>query len=360
MKNLDNDETKKLEELKREKLRKELGSEKSGDSNEKDEKKLDNDEKNSYIDNDEDSEDEVNSYKELLEKKFDGDPIKLAKSYKNSQSEFSKTNKKLSELEKQLKEKEEKLKEIEGNDTIKALLELGKELSKEDIERLKGNGKRASADDKPKKTNTAGKLKIGEDELAEAGFIDPSQKDAYTDSEWRSLLQEAKFAYLDDVYPDKVAEKAEERILEKQKEREKEQLREKSREEYLTRYVEGVKRVVDQYDVDFEGNDEHKKLLDEIDRRADLARDPDNPLVIDKEAVDVAAQIVLERNGIKRKQQDDRNTRNDNSFKSGFDVNNRNSGNSGKPSSVQEALKQRKLEEYKKTINKRKQQNRIK
>lgn len=373
-------------------------------------KKLDNDQNNSYINNkDEDSDkndqtsggdeqpenddnedvvdestdkEKLDEYEKVLKDTFGGDPRKAVKSWKESQKNYTK-------LRKEKKQKEEQINYINNlveenpmlGDIIKTAAEKGN-LSKDDIQNFLSEGQQEPSG-KPNNSSSESKLdivddgfdldEIDESTLAESGYIDQKQKEQLSSSEWSNLKRRAKLKYAEDKLPQRLASQAydqfQRQIDEAQKKQEKKKRQKKIQQKNAERYEQGMERVVDEFDLDFAGNEEHEALLDEIESVAVNIRDPQDDAVIHSNAMYLATLQVMEEKGLnpdpatnvdneveKAKQNADE------SFdkRTGFNANTKQPGGDDKPQTAAEKLKQRNLQRYKDEQDKRKKTGRIK
>lgn len=378
---------------------------KNQENSENSDKKLDNDQNNSYIkDKDEDSnEDEQSSdeqqpdeegvvdestdketleeYEKVLKDTFGGDPRKAVKSWKESQKNYTK-------LRKEKKEKEEQIKYINNlveknpmlGDIIKTAAKKG-DLSKDDLQNFLNEGQQEPSG-KPNNTSSESKLDIvdegfdlndiDESTLAESGYIDQDRKEQLSSSEWSSLKRRARLKYAENELPDRIAEKAyqkfQQQIDEAQEKQKQKQRQEKIQQKNAERYEQGMERVVDEFDLDFAGNEEHEQLLDEIEQVAVNIRDPQDDSVIHPNAMYLATLQVMEDKGMNPKPSTDVDKEvekakqdADESFdkRTGFNANTKQPGGDNKPETAAEKLKQRNLQRYKNEQEKRRKTGRI-
>lgn len=379
---------------------------KSQENSDKSDKKLDNDQKNSYINNkDEDSAEDTKStdkneqsddnevvdestdketldeYEKVLNDTFGGDPKKAVKSWKESQKNYTK-------LRKEKKEKEEQIKYINNlveqnpmlGDIIKTAAEKGN-LSKEDLQNFLSEGQQEPSG-KPNQTSSKSKLDvvdegfelddIDESTLAEAGYLDQSRKDMLSSSEWSNLKRRAKLQYAEDKLPQRLASKAYEQFQRQIDEAEQKQKQKKRQEQVqqknAERYEKGMERVVDEFDLDFAGNEEHEAMLDEIESVAVNIRDPQDDAMIHPNAMYLATLQVMEDKGMNPKPATDVDKEvekakqdADESFdkRTGFNANTKQPGGDNKPKTAAEKLRQRNLQQYKNEQEKRRKTGRI-
>lgn len=381
---------------------------KSQENSDNSDKKLDNDQNNSYINNkdedsakdtqtsdndeqpegdDEDVVDEstdketLDEYEKVLKDTFGGDPRKAVKSWKESQKNYTK-------LRKEKKEKEEQIKYINNlveqnpmlGDIIKTAAEKGN-LSKDDLQNFLSEGQQEPSG-KPKTSSSESKLDIvdegfelddiDESTLAEAGYLDQSRKDMLSSSEWSNLKRRAKLQYAEDKLPQRLASKAYEqfqRQIDEAKEKQKqEKRRERVQQKNAERYEQGMERVVDEFDLDFAGNEEHEELLDEIESVAVNIRDPQDDAMIHPNAMYLATLQVMEDKGMNPKPATDvdkevekAKQNADESFdkRTGFNANTKQAGGDDKPQTAAEKLRQRNLQRYKDEQDKRRKTGRI-
>jgi len=278
----------------------------SQENSTKDEKKLDNDQKNDYIiDNQEDSSSELTENEEdlkaFIENTFQGDEVKLAKSYKESQRQYTK-------LQNELKKRDTTLSELsnvlENNPKLVELLD--KASQGEDIESLLST-KQQESQDKPNTTVEAeSKLSttndVSKEQLIEAGLVNESFLEKLTSQEQESVLRQAKIQYMETVLPQRIAEKSaqeyEKRIAELERQRSQKMEEDKNRRIVEERYDKGIETVVEKFGLDFANNEDHAALLEDINRLTANIGDPANPSVIHESAVEIATEQVLKSRGM--------------------------------------------------------------
>lgn len=311
-------------------------------------KKLDNEENNDYIDDNDSENNEIEKFQSVIDKTFGGDPLKLAKSYLSSQSEFTKQRNQNQELQKQLQRYNEM---IEHSPTLKKAVENAQSI--EEIESLLTSQKEPEG--KPIKPEEKSKLDVPYNvepaELIAKGYINDQFFDNLSDIEKKAVIQRAEMKYFQDEFPKIVAQRSAEeyqkQIAEIEKQKIQRETQEKNKTLNLQRYEDGIISVVEKYGLDFASNEEHKKLLDEIDAEVIGIRDRENPDVIKPEAVEIATQLVLRRNNMledqtKKVAKEDMQL--DNARQ--FNVNRRQERRSSEPTSIGEKLRQRKIERY--------------
>jgi hypothetical protein len=239
--------------------------------------------------------DEAKAIANLAIKTFQGDPIRAAKSYKNL---FDQTH--------QLKSV------VKSNPMLAKMLEeaeQGKAIDENYVKSLLGTA--TSADEPAKNTKTSSGEQLDDDddfdldslsadELTEAGVLNKSQYDSLTGVDKRDALEKARIRYGYKVLPDKIAERSARLTEKKQAERTKAQKIEDAKDENRKRLNQDYKNVLSTYDVDFDNNPEHKRLLEEIQEKAyrigDI--DDDSGLLVSPNAVEQATRHVFSKNGI--------------------------------------------------------------
>lgn len=333
--------------------------ENSDNVEEKSEKKLDNDQKNDYIDS-ETTDDVDSKNKELFEKQFKGDPLKAVKSWRETQREYMK-------LKNSSKEKDEYFQKlsslVEQNPLLGEAIE--KAENNEDIESFLASRFQESEQDKPTKQSkskpnvTDDTLDVDEKTLIESGYLDENEKSFANAQDWQERKRQASIRYMYNELPNRLAQQTaqqyEKQIEQLEQKRREEQTQKKNKELIEKRYLDGIEQITNKYGLDFVNNDEHKSLLKEIDRRAASIRDVDNPAVIDEEAVEMATERVLRSNGlldqVKQQRQPEKPDLYDK--KNSFNVSSKRDNSSSKPKTVADKLKNRHLESYERQIAKR-------
>lgn len=333
---------------------------------EKDEKKLDNDEKNPYIkEGKEEVSDEDAKYTKLYEQQFKGDPVKAVKSWSETQREYMK-------LKNSVKEKEEYFTKlsamVEKNPLLAEVIEKAEE--NEDIESFLASKFQESSKDKPaeqskSKPNITNDLdtEIDEKTLIESGYLDTAEKEFATADQWAEKRRQASIRYMYKELPNRLAKQTAteyKKQIEQMEQQRKAEEREAANKKLIeTRYLDGIQRISEEYGFDFVNNEEHKALLDEIDRRAAGIRDTDNPAVIDEDAVDIATEYVLRKQGLIDQFRDNKvDPKKPELYdKNQLNVNVRHKRGEGEPTTVNEKLRRRHLEQYERQINKRQMTN---
>lgn len=354
---------KKFEELRKDSIKKALGTEKPKDKeienkeietiSDDSEKKLDIDENNSYIKDDPENE----QLKSIVEKTFGGDPYKAVKSWREAQSAFT-------QLRNQYKnvntEYEEVLKVMDGNPKLKELFE--KAYQGEDIQNFFEKTK--EPDGKPNSFDES-KLKNSTDEktLVQAGLLDPTELSLMTDVQKAATIRQAQLSYLEKTLPERLAKETAERlnkqIAEQEQAKKEQQSQEENKRLNNARWKTGIETVAQEYGLNFTGDDQ--PLLDEIERYAKFYRDPDNPNVIDEEAVLLATQRVARLKNIKLDKKEIIDTTKqkakeqiDATFGKGFNTSTKQPLNTqNKPVTLADKLRQRRIEESVKALEKR-------
>jgi len=347
------------------------------EENKKDEKELDFDEKNSYIDKDDGGESDAASdsgtaddeekqrLQAIVDKTFGGDPYKAVKSWREGQKSFTQMREEFNNLK---AEKDSINKVLTDNPELADLFKRAYrgELRKGDnIQNfLNGDGE---SRDKPSSPSVESKLdaidtKVDEKTLVEAGLLNKDSLEYLTPEQKNIEVQRAKLAYLERTLPDRLVQQAskkyEEQIAQRDKERQLREQRSKNTEINKSRYHQGIQTVVDEYGLDFSGED--KKLLDEIDNVALHIVDPSNPYVMDEDAVMLATQKVLRKHGreitphpYKQKKEEVTNKQNSMYTKNQFNANSNQPETQTRPVSIAEKLQQRRLDNYKRDMESR-------
>lgn len=348
----------------------------SENNSEKSEKKLDIDEKNSYItdtqdthngkpvekptddkpsENTESADDEVEKLKSVLENTFGGDPLKAAKSWKEAQSYAAQLRQQLKQLE---KENDNIYGVIEKNPELEDLI--NKAYQGEDIKNFLRSKEPQSKPDSSAESKLDSST-ISEKMLTEAGYISPSELEFLSDAQRAEKLNQARILYQQNTLPQTIAQKAAEEFQRQIEERERKQAEEKTKrtnqELNQTRWKSGIEEAAETFGLHFAGQD--AELLDDIEKYAKYYRDPDNPNVIDEKAVYLAAQRVLQlkgRDAIPRnykKTIEEAKKNADGKFDTGFNVSKRQSPRPQQPQSLFDKMRQRRIEQSNKSIEKR-------
>lgn len=343
----------KTEEQKPQNTNPEEGQEKKVENSEK---KLDIDQKNSYIDSTENQNqnDETEKLKSVLENTFGGDPLKAAKSWKEAQSYAAQLRQKLKDME---SETNAIYDVVEKNPKLQELFE--KAHKGEDIENFfrskEPEGKPASSMESQLDSS------ISEKQLYEAGIVKPSELEFLSEAQKSERLNQARLVYQQRTLPKTIAQQA---AVEFQRQIEENDRKRKEADEQRTnkqlnqnRWKSGIEEAAETFGLHFAGED--NVLLDEIERYASYYRDPDNPNVIDEKAVYLAAQRVLMQKGRDytprnyKKVVDEAKKENSGKFDTGFSVNKRQPDRQTQPQGLFDKVRQRRLEQSKQSIEKR-------
>jgi len=359
-----NDTANELDNIRKQRIKDAYSSNKNMDTegkNKKDEKKLDNDQKNSYIKGEDDkssdssdksddkkdkSENQTSKEERIYREQFNEDPLKAVKSWSNSQTNYNKLR----------REHQEALEELERLKT---------ERQSKPNTNEEPNGKPNNSEESKLPSNTDDtSYSVGEAELSKAGYIDASDKSHYSDSEWNQLVLEAKYAYLDKEMPNRIAQKTMKQIQEAQAKQEEENRKKENQRINRERYNKGFNTLVEDYGLDFAGNEEHEKLLDEIEAEAAVLRDRRNPDLLKENAMEIAAREVFREKGLKFPSQENSSNSKDDIKKEtfeddGFNRKNDRRSEEKKPETWGDALRKRRLDGYKQSMEYRRQTNRI-
>jgi hypothetical protein len=324
-------------------------------------KKLDNNQNNDYIeesgdnsnveDNNEPTEEE--KLQKLIEETFGGDPLKLAKSYVSSQSNYTKLRNDYKKAEGLLNNYDTM---IENSPTLKNAIENAN--SVEEIESLITSHKESN--DKPKDEKLPSKLDIPTevtvDDLVKEGYVNEEFLRTLSETEKEAVVRRAELKYMRERLPSIIAQKSVEeatRQIEEQKNAAKQrEQKEKNDDINVERYEKGITTIVEKFGLDFAGNEEDALLLDEIQKRAAYIRDPENPDVMDEDAMLIATQKVLTMKGKlndkveKRKKETEELVNAQN-----ININKRQQRQSKEPVTMAEKLKARRMKNAEDNIN---------
>lgn len=320
-----------------------------------------------YLENNNDSEDEPNEVgstdsekKSLLENVFQGDTSKMEKSYLESQREYNRLNQKHKEIlsdydkTKNLNDNVENV--LNQNPALRSLFE--KATQGQDVESLinqmskPSQGKSTGSID----PSDQGKLETDEflpttERLIELGYI-KQNLDNLTDFDRERAVLNAQSKYMREKTPELIQNQVNNALSNARQEEQKKSEIQKLTDENTTRFEDGFDQAVINYGLNFTG--EHKDLFDEIYTEAKAMRDPSEQRLIRENAVDIATREVLNRHNIQPNQNNQSSNDTDKSDgkkdqkKRIFST----SGNSGsgekpknsEPTTVEEKMRQRRLE----------------
>jgi len=354
--NKPNDTTQQLEDIRRQKVKEAYGSKpeenKKPEGEKKPEKKLDNDENNSYI------VDTDSKYADIFENQFKGDPVKAVKSWSEAQKEYMK----LRENSQKDKEYLDKISDLaEKNEIFREVLNRAE--NNEDIESflkqkfVEPKGKPSSNEAKSKPNVTERLNEVDEKTLIESGYLEESERQFSTAEEWAQKRHQASMRYMYNELPDRLASEAankyKEQIDRLEQERKQKQVKEQNEALIKKRYLDGLEKISTKYKLDFENNSEHEQLLQEIERRAAGITDINNPSVIDEDAVEMATDFILRKNGLLKELKAEETPKPDDKkiyARNQFNTNVRDRGERS-PQSVAEKLKAKHLENFQRGLD---------
>lgn len=240
---------------------------------------------------------DMDKYKKLLEDTFQNDPIKLAKSYTNSQREYANTQTSLNKLQQALQDYETVL---EKNPLLRKAVEeatQGKSIDESYFQKSeKPTGKSTPTYDSKLANDFT---TVGESQLVEAGYLDLKLKDQLPANEWALKVMESRMQYMADELPKSTLQKTLAQIEEQNaKIREQQQTDEviKTNRQRLDTSIEEAVRA----GYDFTG--EHKELLNDAIQQARYMLDPTNPKLIRPDAFSIALNQVSQQKGINLRQ----------------------------------------------------------
>lgn len=284
-------------------------------NSEKSEKKLDNDEKNSYIepnsqqepassvDSSEDS--ETAKYREFVKNTWGVDNpseqmLNTAKSYVNLQSKYTKTAQERKQYE-QIVSQLDNL--IQKQPKLKSILE--RAVAGEDIENLL-SGSDGTVQDRQSSTptNDAKQLKdstdfdVSDKTLIDGGYLDPNKRDYLSSTEWETEKLRAMQKYIMKSAAEEAAKASETAFERKQREYQEQMERQQLEQTQKQRYNTGFNKAV-QRGWDFAG--EHEDILEEVNNEIKSFRDPRDTRLIREDAFDIALELVAKRRGIQPK-----------------------------------------------------------
>lgn len=223
----------------------------------------------------------------ILVETFGGDAAKAVKSWKAAQSSFQRVD----------REKRDMLTKLQSNPQLFDLVQ--KALNGEQIdENLLG--KRESKD-QPGFTNVnqpaSQIVDVTEQELVQAGLLDPRQKSVLSEAEWQRLVLRAEAQYL----PQKVARETMQRIEQEQALRQQQAWEAQVQAENQSRFARSLEETAATFGLDFTG--EHKDLLPELEEAVFAFRDRKDPAnFIHPQAVQLAFAELAREKGMAVKQ----------------------------------------------------------
>lgn len=348
---------------------------------------LDNDQKDSYISGENKNEKEsgedkptrkndLEEYEKVLNDQFGGDGRKAVKSWKESQKGYTKLRQQSKEMQQQidalnsLLERNPKVEEI-----LNLALEKG-EVTDADLQNFLRGGREPQG--KPNITSQESKLEIvdnvediDEQTLADSGLLDLSKKELLSSTEWDLARRQAVLTYAQRNLPNQIAKSAYQHLkqqIDDERRREIEQQKAiENQQKNTERYQKGIERVVDEFNLNFAGNSEHEKLLEDIEKLAVNFRDPRDRNLIHPNAIYLATLEVLNEKGIKVQPSVDPNKEAERAKqeaekaledKIGFNKTGIQPSNT-QPKTIAEKLRQRHLQGYQKELQWRKDTHRI-
>lgn len=317
-------------------------------NSQKSEKKLDIDEKNSYI-----SEEEKKLI-DIFEKQFQKDGVKAVKSWKETTSALHKMDNEY----KTIKQRYDSIEQVlEQNPNLAKLVE--KAYNGEDIQNFFEERSKESNIGKPVDTRTESKLNrsqvdVSVDELVEKGYLKKDELDYMTPEQKSYVIRQAKVVYAEDTLPDRIFEKTTKQIeeYERQKQLEKEQAR--NQQLNIERYNKGIQSILNEFK--FDPNGEHADLHKEIMQRVKYIRDPKNSNLISDDAVFLATQATLLSRGIQLEPKNTEKTVTESKeniskmFGRTFDANTP-QGSSNRPKNLMEKLREKNQKQFEREVS---------
>lgn len=341
--------------------------EKNTESQENEQKKLDIDGKNSYIKDTDDGEggdsssqldEEQQRLQAIVDKTFGGDPYKAVKSWREAQKSFSQ----MREEFKQVQAERDTINQVmRENPQVAQLFDKayrGELRQGDNIQNFLNESREPQG--QPSSYSQESKLSaidedVSEDTLVREGFLNKRELDLLDYDQKQLELQRAKVRYMYNTLPRRMAEQASKEYQRQISQYEQDaKVKEQKRinaETNKKRYHEGIQKVVDDYGLDFAGQD--KELLDEIDKVAMHIIDPSNPYVIDEDAISLATQKVLRKNGrdispnpYQQKKLEVKEKENSMYDKNTFNTNTRNQEKVERPKSIADKIRQRRHQAF--------------
>jgi hypothetical protein len=314
------------------------------------EKKLDIDQKNSYIS------EEEQKLVDVFEKQFNKDGIKAVKSW----TETTRALHKLDNEYKTIKQQYDTIEQVlEKNPKLAEVIE--KAYNGEDIQNFFEERSKESNTGKPVEFQSESKLNrshvdVSVDDLVNKGYLSKDELGYMSAEQKAYAIRQAKMSYTEDTLPERIFEKTTKQIeeYEKRKQQEKEQAR--IQEININRYNKGIETILKEFNFDPQG--EHKDIYKEITDRVKYIRDPKNSNLISEDAVFLATQATLLSKGI---QLDSKNTKQtiedtkenlDKMFGRTFDANTP-VNNKNRPKSLMEKLRERNMENFNREVTNR-------
>lgn len=140
--------------------------------------------------------------------------------------------------------------------------------------------------------------KLDENVLAQAGYLDLSMKGSVPEGEWKRMVESATYQYMPTFIAERTLAESERLRAERERQAQQEQAKKQVQDENYRRYESSFTTALS-LGFDFAGNAEHAALLPEIQQLALAMRDPSNPNLILEDAVELAAERVARKRGLK-------------------------------------------------------------
>lgn len=234
----------------------------------------------------------------LINNTFSGDPKKIAKSYLESQKQFTK-------LQDQYRQTDSRVQEFESQfQALNNLLERYPSLAKQVEKAIKGEYSESQtvSSEEPKgkpAPTTEGKLDSTstlptEQTLVQQGYIDPTDKDRLSTLDYERKVLEAQIRYAREDLPRTIAEQTRKQYNQSLEQERKRQALEQQKQINEQRFSESFDRAVGKFGLDFTST--HAHLQDQILNAVKAYRDPDNINLLSDDAVELAAERILRKN----------------------------------------------------------------
>jgi len=275
---------------------------------------------------------EIENLRRILDETFAGDPTKAVKSWKAAQSSFQKAD----------REKRDMMTKLQSHPQLFDLVQ--KALNGEQIDENLLGGREPSSQPNPAYVNQPASqiVDVTENELVQAGLLDPRQKAVLSETDWQRLVLRAEARYL----PEKAAKEFNQRIEHEQTVRQQQYQQQQIQTENENRFTRSLEETAATFGLDFTG--EHKDLLPELEEAVVAFRDRRDPAnFIHPQAVQLAFAELAREKGMAVKQVSKPQT-NTQMFDTGFTPT--------KPNSVPQPTGTRTMSEAEKFIQQKRQQ----
>lgn len=239
---------------------------------------------------------EIEKLNRVFSDTFKGDPTKAVKSWMAAQSSFQKVDRELRDTKQQ---QDLMLSKLQENPRLFDLVQ--KALNDEPLDENLLVSSEPMRQPQPNRVNelVLPIVDVDEQELVQAGLLDPRRKAILSPDDWTRELLRAETKYL----PRKAAEEFSRQIEQQENTRQQQALEKQIRVENTNRFARSLEETAGSYGLDF--TNDHKDLLQEIEEVVFAFRDLKDPAnLIHPKAVEYAYKELMQSRGVVPKEVD--------------------------------------------------------